>query len=246
MDLNPYLWGLAVQAGADGTPVTRPAKFEFPFCDCDDAMFMLGDAILVAPVITAGATTRDVVLPAGVWQDWWTGETVIGDDHTVITVPAPLTRMPIWQRGTTMVPMFARAADTLIPATAPGVTSYADPAFGRELRLRMFPWEVILDGDIGASATVHDGGVAGETVVVDGTLLLHYAPGTDYDIVTFDAIDPALVAPATVTAGADALPAVADEAALFACPSPGCYLAETGRLRVRLFAADHQDVTVAP
>lgn len=244
MDLNPYLWTLALQAGVDGTPVTRPAKFVYPDCDCDDAMFMLGDAILVAPVITAGATTRDVVLPTGVWRDWWTGEMVNGDGHTTITVPAPLTRMPMWQRGTTMVPMFARAADTLVAATAPGVTSYADPAFGRELRLVTFPWEVIIDGPTGASATLHDGGRGEEEVFIDGSLALHYAPGTDYDIVTFDSLDPAQTAPTMVTAGAAALPAVADETALFACGSPGCYLAEPGRLRVRLFAADQPDATV--
>ena len=34
--------------------------------------FLWGRDLLVAPVFTKGATTRDVYLPAGDWYDWWT------------------------------------------------------------------------------------------------------------------------------------------------------------------------------
>jgi hypothetical protein len=241
MDLNPYLWTLALAAGADGTPVTRPVRFLYD-CACDDAMFLLGDSILVAPVIEAGATTRDVVLPPGTWRDWWTGEQISGDGGTSMTVPAPLTRMPIWQRAGSIVPMFARAADTLNPATAPGVTSYTDPAYGREVRLRVAVMNPGPLEDSPVTATLHDGGLASFFL---GPGQLSYAPGTDYDIATFDVADPTLATPTSVTASAAPLPSVADEAALMACPSPGCYLAETGRLRIRLFAADAPAATIA-
>jgi hypothetical protein len=150
--------------------------------------------------------------------------------------------MPIWQRMDSIVPMFALAADTLNPATAPGVTSYADPAYRREVRLRI---AVMNPGPLEGgpvSTTLHDGGLA---TFFLATGRLSYAPGTDYDIATFDILDPTLSPPTSVTAGAATLPSVADETALAACPSPGCYLDEPGRLRVRLFAADEPDASVA-
>jgi len=227
MDLNPYLWTLALGAGADGTPVTRPAAF-VDDCDCDDAMFLVGDAILVAPVITAGATTREVVLPSGGWYDWWTGEHVISDGRTARTVAAPLERMPMWQRANAIVPMFARAADTLAPATAPGVTSYTDPAYGRELRLRIVE-------DATDDVALHVGGTGRMTAFGDLGVAAHfqYTPGTEYDLVTFDyhhggGVDWA------IALGGEPLPSAADTAALAACGAPGCYLAEPQRLRVRV------------
>ena len=34
-----------------------------------NAEFLLGDKVLVAPVLDEGATTRDIYLPAGTWRD---------------------------------------------------------------------------------------------------------------------------------------------------------------------------------
>jgi len=217
MDLNPYLWTLALAAGADGTPVTRPCRFVHPDAGCDDAMFLLGDALLVAPVIEPGATSREVVLPPGEWVSWWTGEVESG----TVTADAPLERMPIWQAPDRIVPMFARAADTLEPATAPGVTSYADPAYGRELRL------VVARG---GSAALHDGASA----TADGDAL-GFTPGDQYDIATFVLWRAA--APGAVTADGAALPEVA-AVALETCAAPGCWVHDAGRLRIRVHATD--------
>jgi alpha-glucosidase (family GH31 glycosyl hydrolase) len=57
--------------------------------------FLLGETILVAPVLEKGARQRTVVFPPGVWK---------GDDGsltsgpTTQTVPAPLERLPWWRR----------------------------------------------------------------------------------------------------------------------------------------------------
>ncbi|HVV86290.1 MAG TPA: TIM-barrel domain-containing protein, partial [Kofleriaceae bacterium] len=205
MDLDPLLWTLAQAAGADGTPVNRPARFVYPDAACDDLMFMTGDALLVAPVVEPGATTRDVVLPPGRWIDWWTGLATDGDGHTPRTVAAPIDRLPLWRAADRFVPMFARAADTLEPATAAGVTSYADPAYGRELRLVLTP-----DGGA-AETSLHDGARA--TAGVDGARYhLRFEPGSQYTVATFDLAvaaarnAPAVTAPATVTAAGAPLP----------------------------------------
>ena len=89
----PYLWALFQRAQTLHQPIIRPTFYDFPddaacFADCDD--FMRGDALLAAPVVQAGATTRDVCLPAGpaAWLDFHTG--ALYDAGCVHTVDAPL------------------------------------------------------------------------------------------------------------------------------------------------------------
>lgn len=227
MQLNPLLWTLANQASADGTPVTRPCRFMFPDAGCDDLMFLLGDDILVAPVIVEGATTREVALPPGEWIDLNTGELVTGGG-AAITVPAPLGTIPRWQRAGSLIPMFARAADTMLPATAAGVTSYTDPLLGRELRLVYTP------STVAATTTLHDGASAngeGTTIAVTG--------GTEYKVFTLDVdargLTGAFAAPTAITVDGGALTEVAD---VTTCNAPGCFSFDdvTKRLQVRVFA----------
>ena len=56
----------------DGSPINRPIWWLDPFDEdalACDSEFLLGDDILVAPVLDEGATSRDIYLPAGVWRD---------------------------------------------------------------------------------------------------------------------------------------------------------------------------------
>jgi hypothetical protein len=117
--------------------------------------------------------------------------------------------------------MFARAADTLVPATAEGVTSYADPAYGGELRL-------VLVLEESAAIELHDGAAA---TAAPGQLT--FTPGDQYGNVTFELRGAA--APAAITIDDAPLPEVDDDGALFACAAPGCWRrdAATGRLQVR-------------
>ena len=233
MQLNPLLWTLALQAGKDGTPVTRPARFVYD-CACDDAMFLLGEHILVAPVVTQGATTRELTLPPGLWVERRTGAVHAGG--STISVAAPLDDLPLFFAAGSLVPMFALYADTIIPATAPGVTSYYDRAFGSELRFVFTP------GVTTALTTVHDGSSAtanGASASITG--------GSEYQIFTLD-IDAraqtgnALATPAEVRVNSATVPLVASEAALQACAAPGCWFFDGAakRLQIRVFAPQGQ------
>ncbi len=234
MQLNPLLWTLALRAGGDGTPVTRPARFMYD-CECDDAMFLLGEDILVAPVITAGATTRTVTLPPGQWVDRNTGMHVTGG--TSFTVPAPLDTLPMWHRWGSIVPMFARYADTIVPATAAGVTSYADPAFGRELRLVYTPGAVTSTGS--AATALHDGARA----TADNGRMATVTGGTQYTVFTLD-VDTRQSAAASfgaatsVTVDGIAIANVGSVTALEACAAPGCWYFDptAQRFQARVFA----------
>lgn len=61
---------LAENAAATGEPIVRYLEYVFPHegLAVVKDQFMLGDAILVCPVITEGATKRDVILPRGTWR----------------------------------------------------------------------------------------------------------------------------------------------------------------------------------
>ena len=108
--LRPYLASLAREAHETGLPLMRALMLEFP-CDphawtVRDA-YMLGADLLVAPVMEAGATSRDVYLPKGSeWRCAWTGES--GQPGTVKTVHAPLDRIPLFLRDDRVLPIVPR------------------------------------------------------------------------------------------------------------------------------------------
>jgi alpha-glucosidase len=91
---------LAEVATETGAPILRHMMLVFPddteTWDLSD-QFMIGDSLLVAPVVAEGATTKSVYFPAGTWYDVWTGEAVEGGRR--IDVDAPLGSPPVFSRG---------------------------------------------------------------------------------------------------------------------------------------------------
>jgi len=87
----PYLYELLWQSHSAYEPVLRPMFAEFPHdprCLADGDDMMLGASMLVAPVVDAGQTTRDVYLPAATrWVSYWSGELFEGGQS--VTLPAP-------------------------------------------------------------------------------------------------------------------------------------------------------------
>ena len=74
--LMPYLWAAAVEAHREGVPTMRAMLVEFPddpACDTLDRQYLLGGALLVAPVFTEDGTV-DYYLPAGRWTHLLSGE----------------------------------------------------------------------------------------------------------------------------------------------------------------------------
>ena len=78
--LMPYLYGQAVVARDEGLPLMRAMLLEFPgdpASDTLDRQYMLGEALLVAPVFTEGGDV-DYYLPEGRWTHLLTGEVQAG------------------------------------------------------------------------------------------------------------------------------------------------------------------------
>ena len=97
--LLPYLYTLYQRAARHGEPWLRPTFYDFEqdprtFDDCDD--FMCGGHLLIASVVTPGARTRDVYLPAGpaCWYAFDTGERFAAG--ATVRVEAPLDRVPMF------------------------------------------------------------------------------------------------------------------------------------------------------
>jgi alpha-D-xyloside xylohydrolase len=78
--LMPYLYAKAVEAHEEGTPVMRPMVFEFaddPAAAWLDTQYMLGDALLVAPVFREDGVA-EYYLPKGRWTHLLSGATICG------------------------------------------------------------------------------------------------------------------------------------------------------------------------
>jgi len=104
--LLPYLYTLAWEAHQSGVPIVRPLFWADPededLWDVEDA-FSLGEALLVAPVVQAGATRRQVRLPAGAWFDFWDERVYNGPG--VVDLPGDLSRVPLLVRAGSVLPM---------------------------------------------------------------------------------------------------------------------------------------------
>uniref|UniRef100_UPI000A63129B glycoside hydrolase family 31 protein n=1 Tax=Streptomyces prasinopilosus TaxID=67344 RepID=UPI000A63129B len=104
--LRPYLVTLAHLARRTGAPCVRPLWWSAPedraLRDCEDA-FLLGNGLLVAPVLVAGAERRTVRLPGGRWYETATGRAFDGPGR--IVVDAPLDRIPVFARAGAVLPV---------------------------------------------------------------------------------------------------------------------------------------------
>lgn len=123
--LFPYLWTHAQRVLDDGRPIQRALGLAHPELGVHPAdIYLLGDALLVAPVTTRGATTRTVPLPAGRWVHWFDGTVFEGGAE--VEIDAPLGTLPLLLGEGGIVPMLRPGIDTLAPVGEPGIDSYAD------------------------------------------------------------------------------------------------------------------------
>ncbi|WP_218192332.1 glycoside hydrolase family 31 protein [Brachybacterium vulturis] len=90
------LLDLAEHAARTGEPILRPMAYHHPGLEDVRDQFMLGEDLVVAPVLERGARSRRVILPAGTWTD------AQGRRHegpTTIEVDAPLEALPVLLRA---------------------------------------------------------------------------------------------------------------------------------------------------
>ena len=126
--MMPYIYSVAWKVSSEDYTVMRPLPMDFrsdPLTWNDATQFMFGPALMVNPVLEAGATTRRVYLPKDTtWYDFWTGEKLTGGKH--IEAAAPLDRIPLYARAGSILPLGPEE-------------EYADEKPNGPIELRIYP-----------------------------------------------------------------------------------------------------------
>lgn len=103
----PYMYDLFYQGETTGLPIMRPMVLAYPF-DPEtrnmNGQFMVGDQLLVAPVLEQGVTQKMVYLPEGIWYDYWTGKKLEGKQY--ILRDAPLDVCPMYVKAGSIIPTY--------------------------------------------------------------------------------------------------------------------------------------------
>lgn len=124
--LMPYVYTLAAESHASGTPMMRSLALEHP----DDpysygaeanAEFLLGEDFLVAPVFTDSDVRDGIYLPEGQWLDYWTGALYDGG-RVVDGYAAPLDTLPLFVRAGAVVPQAEVARNASLVAEDSPIT----------------------------------------------------------------------------------------------------------------------------
>ena len=103
--LLPYIYTGMEEASRTGVPLMRPMFMEFPAATdlaTNGEEYMFGRGFLVAPKVWPFVGAYNVILPAGDWFNYWTGEKLAGGQ--TLQVPDKLDTLPVYVRAGTIVP----------------------------------------------------------------------------------------------------------------------------------------------
>jgi alpha-glucosidase (family GH31 glycosyl hydrolase) len=97
MKFTQMIMKLAKESAKTGEPILKNMEFVFPDQGFETIVdqFMLGDKLLVAPVVEKGVTGRNVMLPKGTWK---------ADDGKIykggkpVSIDVPLDRLPYFEK----------------------------------------------------------------------------------------------------------------------------------------------------
>lgn len=103
--LISYLYDRFYHESKTGLPVMRPLVLNYPDDKHVQNMndeYMIGNDLLVAPIVMEGQTERQVYLPKGNWLDFWTGSEYAGEK--TILVKAGIADLPLFIKKNTILP----------------------------------------------------------------------------------------------------------------------------------------------
>ncbi|MGZ6057971.1 MAG: TIM-barrel domain-containing protein [Myxococcaceae bacterium] len=138
LSLFPYIYSYAKLAADTGVPIIRPLVLmnqRDPNTYGLKHTFLFGNELLVAPVIVANATQREVYLPPGGWYDYWTSRRFEGG--RVVTWTGTRAQLPLFVREGAIIPLISPEVQTLVDAVYAGNTSLV--TMTNALELAVYP-----------------------------------------------------------------------------------------------------------
>jgi alpha-D-xyloside xylohydrolase len=130
--LLPYIYTMGYHAHLEGLPIARPLLMEFPADTVThniDHQFMLGNALLVTPVVYKGATTVTGYFPRGIWYNIFDYSQVL-TSGAYLTFGVSLYDMPVHIRGGSILAMHQAALTSTAARLTPFDILVALPASG--------------------------------------------------------------------------------------------------------------------
>lgn len=122
MSLIPYLYSSFAKYYFEGIPPFRALVMDYPedmnTHQIDDE-YMMGDFILVAPMVLEDGNQRKVYLPEGEWYDFWTNELYHGGQ--TYQIYAGMDRIPVFVKKGALLP-YARPVEYITKDTCFDIT----------------------------------------------------------------------------------------------------------------------------
>jgi alpha-glucosidase (family GH31 glycosyl hydrolase) len=189
----PYNYTLAYENASKGYPLVRPLNFYQQSDHLSNVTdeYLWGEQVLVAPILNEGQTSRDIVLPDGVWVDY--NKPSQNYSNCIMGYPAPLEVLPMFVKGGAFIPTAdykmgntgdynpakltvnyypvagVKSSYTLFDDDRKSPTSLADSQY----RLIDFAGDMAQDGKSINITISAKGGYAGAPAAIDMTLVVN-------------------------------------------------------------------------
>jgi len=107
-EMLPFFYNEFHKSTESGLPIMRPMFLNYQdddecYSENAEHQFMIGDNLLVAPVLNETSTFKKLYLPEAKWFDWHTGKIYKGKQW--IIVEAPIDQIPLFIKEGAFIPM---------------------------------------------------------------------------------------------------------------------------------------------
>ncbi len=103
--LMPYIYNASYENTTKGKPIVKPLFYyhDDPSLEEYSVAYYYGDQLVVVPVIEPGVSKKDIILPEGVWYDFYSGEQL--QTNELIDFPVTLENIPVFVKAGAFIPM---------------------------------------------------------------------------------------------------------------------------------------------
>ena len=149
----PYNYTLAWENASKGYPLVRPLNFTDPDNTYDHIsdQYLWGSEVMVAPVLTAGATSRQITFPTGLWFDFNENDRAY-QGGTVVDYPVDIQSLPLFVRAGAFLPLADYAMENTGDYNPSQLTVHYFPAEGVDSQFVLFDDDRTSTGTLAAGS----------------------------------------------------------------------------------------------